>query len=372
MKITKESVMALVAIFALVISAQFAFAQDSVSTESTSTEGISYGDDGAIDGAIDNLEGNAGVLSVAINQVQTLLTLNQEKKAELELKLADLRLVQAKVAAKNGNIEAMQKALEAHDRIIAKVQARIEKLDGAKDNAGIKKSITKLIGLQRAIEVHEARIEKLKDILADENLTEEQRVAVENKLQKAEQNTGVLKELQLAKKEQVKTKLRAVESKTEDEIESEVKSVESSEGLIEAQKLIAEKRIANTEEAIAKIKERLSEEKFNGIDTTIIDSKIASVEQTLSQAKELYAAGNYEEVIAILKPVNNYGRNMKVIVNQVRDARQEQNTERIKALMEEAQVKGTTSFESGREDKGVPYGDDGLIAKDSASTEDDD
>jgi hypothetical protein len=335
MKMTKESVMALIAIFALIVSAQFAFAQtDSVIASNTN---------------VDSLEGSANALDVGMNQVQTWFTFNQEKKAQLELKLADLRLIQAKIAAKNGNAEAMQKALEAHNRIIEKVQNRISKMDGADNADKVKASYASLSRIQSSIETHEARIEKLKDILADENLTEEQMVAVEARLKQAEQNTGALKELQLNKKEQVKTKLRAVGDMTEEEINSEVQMLESSEGLTESQRLVAQIRIQHTEEAMVKVRERVSAEKQNGMDTSEIESQIVSAEKSLADAKALYAAEKYTGAIDTIKPVSNYGRNMNVIVKQITEARQEQRQERVRELVGEAQAEGTTVREQIRE-----------------------
>jgi hypothetical protein len=55
----------------------------------------------------------------------------------------------------------MQKAIEAHDRTIEKVQNRINSMDGSNDPKKVKESIGTNVRLQKAIETHKARIENL-------------------------------------------------------------------------------------------------------------------------------------------------------------------------------------------------------------------
>lgn len=153
------------------------------------------------------------------NQIRTWFTFNQEKKLALELKLADLRLIQARIAAKNGNTNAMEKAMDAHERILNKIQERMGKLDGASDEKGLNASANNLVGLERAIQVHELKIERLNTRLANANLTEEQKARIEAKITKAEGVTSKIRELQQAKLDKVKTRLMAVRNLTEDEAE---------------------------------------------------------------------------------------------------------------------------------------------------------
>jgi hypothetical protein len=192
----------------------------------------------------DMAEESVSAGAIAKNRIQNWFTFNQEKKAELELKLAKLRLVQAKIAAKNGNEVAMEKAIESHNRLIERVQTRLSAIDGASDEESVKNSATKLVGLERAIQVHEARINKLNQILANENLTAEQRAKIEAKISNAEEVTAKLSAAQAAKQEQIKTKLMAVTGMTEEE----------------AGALISEKIETLREKVKARAAEKLSEE----------------------------------------------------------------------------------------------------------------
>lgn len=144
-------------------------------------------------------------------QVGLWFTFNQEKKAQKELELAKLQLIRAKIAAKNNNTVAMEKALEAHDRLIEKVQARVDRI--SKSNAG-----GNLTGLDRAIAVHEARIEKLNGILENGNLTETQKTKLGQRLAHIENVTAKLHTIESKVDEQVQrldSRLEAVKNKTE-------------------------------------------------------------------------------------------------------------------------------------------------------------
>ncbi len=209
----------------------------------------------------DDLDESVTPVRMGWENVKLWFTFNNEKKAMQEFKIARLRLVQARIAARNNDTEAMQNALEAHNRILERIQARIDAIDGASDEKGAKAAADKLIGLERAIEVHEARISKLNAILASENLSEQQRAVIEARLAKAENNTAHLKEVQAAKEEKIKTRLRAVSNMTEEEIDSLIEELEDAKNLSELRKLIAEKKIEHKKLIAEKLKERIEEMK---------------------------------------------------------------------------------------------------------------
>lgn len=166
-------------------------------------------------------------------RMRALLATDSEKKAEIELKIAEWYSRKAEQAAKNGNVEAASKNLDKYNKMMEKIQARVQKMDGAKNEAGIKKSAEKLVGLERAIEVHQQRIDAFKQKLASGNLTPEQKTRLEEKLAKMETNTQKLTDLQAKKKEELKTKLMAIGDKTKEEADTIVE---------EAGKKVAEKQ----------------------------------------------------------------------------------------------------------------------------------
>jgi chromosome segregation ATPase len=150
-------------------------------------------------------------LTMGMKQVGVWFTFNQEKKAQKELQLAKLQLIRAKIAARNNNTIAMEKALEAHDRLIEKVQARVDRI--SKSNAG-----GNLTGLGRAIAVHEARIVKLNALLENENLTEAQKAKLGQRLAHIENVTAKLRSIEGKiddKLQKLESRLEAVKNKTE-------------------------------------------------------------------------------------------------------------------------------------------------------------
>lgn len=156
---------------------------------------------------------------IAWKQFKLWFTLNEEKRIESELDLARLRLIQARIAAKNNNSEAMLKAMEAHERIMERVQERMNRLENSSDGSELNESAEKLVGLERAIQVHERRINFLNNTLQNANLTDEQRERIEEKIAKAGNVTAKLDELQEAKMDKLKTRLMAVANLTDDQAE---------------------------------------------------------------------------------------------------------------------------------------------------------
>jgi hypothetical protein len=124
---------------------------------------------------------------IAWTRIQSWFIFNQEKKAELELKLASLRLIQARIAAKNNNSEAMEKSIDAHENAINRVQERMSKVNRTSE---------KFRGLERAIQVHELKIERLNEKLTNVNLTAEQRTRIENKIAKVQNVTSHLRDVE--------------------------------------------------------------------------------------------------------------------------------------------------------------------------------
>jgi predicted DNA-binding antitoxin AbrB/MazE fold protein len=155
-------------------------------------------------------ESDVSGFKVLMQQFKIAFEPNLEKKVKLELELARLRLIQAKIAAKNNNTVAMERALEAHDRIIEGVKARVEAISNKGGN---------LTGLERAIQVHERRIELLNEILAKVNLTEEERAKVEARLEHVENVTAKLKELQ----QKIENKTETLQNRTEEMLERHAK-----------------------------------------------------------------------------------------------------------------------------------------------------
>jgi predicted transcriptional regulator len=163
--------------------------------------------------------------------VKIAFAFNQEKKTQLELKLADMRLIQAKIAAQNNDSAAMERALAAHERILARVQDRIKNIDNANDENGVRKSAEGLVGLGRAIEVHRIKIERLQSLLDNENLTDEERSRIELALDRVQNNTAKLEEVQATQLDRIKTRLMAIANLSDDNASKYIEQIQSAQNL---------------------------------------------------------------------------------------------------------------------------------------------
>ncbi len=176
-------------------------------------------DDFISDETEDELELNedVGGGKIAWKNMRLWFTFNQEKKIEREMELARLRLIQAKIAAKNNNSYAMEKALEAHEKILERARLRLDSIKDSDKIRDTNSSALKLVGLERAIQIHEKRIEYMNNLLENSNLTEQQREKIENKLSKVEGVTSKLTELNNKRIEKVKSKIMSNSNLTEEQ-----------------------------------------------------------------------------------------------------------------------------------------------------------
>jgi len=237
----------------------------------------------------DDLNGSAGTGAIFREKLKLWFTFNQEKKAEIELKIARLELIRARIAAQNNNTVAMEKAFEAHNRILERVKVRINSIDGETTKQKIKDSAEKLIGLERAIQVHEARIAKLNEILSSANLTEEQMSKVQDKIEQAENNIAHLKEVEAAKIEKVKTRLMVAVNMTKNEADAEIKKLENAQNMSAVRNMVKEVKTVRTEkaaESISKVIEKLETKQVEGKNLSVAISKLTNVQQKLETRAE--------------------------------------------------------------------------------------
>jgi len=186
-------------------------------------------------------------------KMKNWFTFNQEKKTERELKIAKMLLIEARIQARNNNTNAMEKSLEAHNRILEKLQERIGKINqepSALDGA------QKVIALERAIQAHEATIARWQTLLENESLTEEQIAKIELKIQKAENMTAKLGEIQEAKRDKFKVKLMAIGNLTDEEAESEIEEAEENHNMSNIREIVKESREQRKEQRESQREER--------------------------------------------------------------------------------------------------------------------
>lgn len=290
--------------------------------------------------AADNLTANPGItpdssfygLKLGWEKVRLAFTFNQERKAEKELALADKRLLEIKRMAEKGNVKAALKAQKSHDALVERAKARLSSIQEDTKEAQVRNTAEKIIGLQRAIQAHENRIEVLKDVLAEQNLSDDARESIESAVERMENRTEVMSQRLKEKKDRVKTRLRAVTGDSEEEVDAVINKIENRTGLTDLDKKIAERGINRTERILERVKARIAEEKEAGVNVSAAEERISEAESKLAEAKVLYNEGKYSSVIVTLKPISNYGRNLSVIVRAINKARREHKLAEVRNL----------------------------------------
>jgi ATP-dependent Zn protease len=99
-----------------------------------------------------------------------------------------------------------------------RVRNRVEKMNFQDSNLSV--PAKKLVGLERAIEVHEKRIAFLNQTLVNENLTEKQKEVIERRLEHAQNVTNKLVEINEDKKDKLVTKIMAKQNLTQEQVEA--------------------------------------------------------------------------------------------------------------------------------------------------------
>lgn len=306
----------------LVFAMPIAVAEDSVIAGADNAVTAEAGDDLSADAGTTPDKAMYG-WKLGWEKVGLWFTFKQEKKAEKELALARKRLLEVKKMAEKGNIEAMEKAQAKHDELVASAQARLASIQEDSTEAKVKDSMKKVSGLERAIEAHENRISVLSDILAEKNLSDEARAAIEAAVAKMQEKTEVMKQKLEERRANIKTRLKAVTEKNDSEIDEDIAEIDEETGLNDAKKAIAEKRIARAEQAIAKLNERIASGQLKNFNGTNVQARMTEREQAITEAKTFLAAGDYDSAIEVIKPVNNYGRMISAEVKVRNEIRQE-------------------------------------------------
>jgi len=319
----------LLAVVLLVSLIPMAFAEENLISPVSGLDVATISD---IDNGINGADGAGKMFG---QRLGLLFTFNKEKKAEKELKLARLELIRARIATEHNDSKALEHALANHNRWIEKFELRMNDTSDKPTRQGINKSLNHLVGLERAVEVHEFHIVRLNLLINESNLTEEQIAKVQEKINQIEENIAHLKDVQEAKKDKLKTKLMAVSNMTENEAEDEIEEIEDSHDLSEVQKYVAEKRMNQTQEQIVHLQDKIAEAQAEGKNTSKAEARLVEMQAGLTQAGVLYAAGNYSEAKAQLnmgerlekQNKEREGRGNKSFENETDDEEHENETE---------------------------------------------
>lgn len=273
------------------------------------------------------------------------LTFNKEKRAQKELDIAQKRLLEMKKMIAKNKLQQAERLQAAYEERIQKASDLLAQIKENGNQATIVAGAKSLALLQGKVQNHEMAIEALKNVLAEKNLTDEQKAKLEFVLERMENKTDDMKDKAEQRQEKIKDRLRAVTNKSESEVDAILNNA-TAEELQNVQQKLADRWINRTENALVKIDTKITEQKLKGINITELEGFTAEVEAKLADAKAAYAAGNYEDALKILKPVNNYGRQLSQVVKFRNEAGlQALKAERVKELAKIEVIKEKISEE---------------------------
>lgn len=251
--------------------------------------------------------------------IQSTLTFDAAKKAELELKFANERLLEAqKVAEQNPDSEKVQKIVEKaqgkYQKLMEKVQTRVEKLK-EKNDARTEKLLDKLADRQLK---QQQLMENLQEKM--QNLTEEEKQKLEQVRENVLEKYGQFMEKTEASKDKIKERLEKAAQETGDnqatalrqlkimeELGDKFQDENLKEGLIEAKEAVREK-------VIDRLKEQITPEK--------VEEFKASLEN-LGKEGEGYGLRilnfvdeRLDERTVLEKTLNQFGQKAEEVKNQ--------------------------------------------------------
>ncbi len=220
---TKTIITGFAALFLMLFSFSFALAEDTNDSDVPMLISAPVADD--LSNVSDISSG-----TVFMKEVGLWFTFNQERKMEKEMELAQMRLQQAEFATLHNRTQNAEKALEAYGKLIERVNKRGESVQA--NNVSV--SALRLAAMDQAILSHQERLMKISSHLDNADLTEEQRVRLQERFAHAENVTGHLQEVQSEREERIKTRLMAEGNLSEAEAEARIeKAKENAEEMVD-------------------------------------------------------------------------------------------------------------------------------------------
>ncbi|MBU2639887.1 MAG: hypothetical protein KKG75_04250 [Nanoarchaeota archaeon] len=253
-------------------------------------------------------------LDKAVDGLKLAFTFNEEKRARLELKVANERLKEVNVMIQRNRVESALKAQEAYQKRLEQARNRIQKL---KNTVGAEV----IAELETEIETQELLVEDLDAASLLPTFEEKDKAQVKNLIQNMKQVSQETKERLQERKEEL---IQAREN-----FQEQFQALKSASIKPEIQNRIdmLEKKIEVSNQILGKRTDNTAEENSN--------LKLAKTK--VEEAKAALEAGNYEEAKALTLEANK----LAVLVRSVAEEAKERirNTKEIALTREKIQVR---------------------------------
>lgn len=231
-------------------------------------------------------------LKIALEKIGLVFTFNKAKKAELELKLAEKRLAEARLMANENKIDALLRAKEEHKKLIEKVKSDL------KDSGDSEADLDKRIELENNLEDQGNRIEDLESVILvkTKGLTDEQRQKLLDLIEEFKNQTDDVKVKVSENKQEIIMKLRA-KGFNETKIEEKEAKLETNAERFVAHEINQSEKMF---ELASKLIEKAQTEKNITIKQETLDLK-TKAEAKLNEAKKALTDKKYKESVELAR-----------------------------------------------------------------------
>jgi hypothetical protein len=231
-------------------------------------------------------------LKIALEKIRLALIFNKEKRAELELKLAEKRLEEAKLMAKENKLDALQRANKEHKQLLEKARSDLKEV--GENEADLEKQSK----IELELENQENKAEDLENIilLKAQGLTDEQRQKLLDLISSFKNETSSLKVKVLEDKQALVTKLR---ERGVNETKLDEKAIRLGE---DAEKL-ANQEIEQSKKMFdlaSKLIEKAQANKNLTLKQETLDSK-TKAESKLNEAKQALVNEEFRKVVELAR-----------------------------------------------------------------------
>jgi hypothetical protein len=254
---------------------------------------------------------------VLFDDLSLMFTADPEARAELALKIAEERMLEAKTAAMNGKVEHYRFALREHKKQLGNAEEAVEgvEIDGTTERA--RNALRIAIKVKNAVEDQEMKTEVIKAKIKArlDGLTEEEKQAVLDEMDALREEIGDLRVKIKDKGENAKTNLRARTGQTEEEVDAEEDTLEEETGLRDGRKLRLEVKIRTAKKAL---EEAWVEAEASGEETGNLENEITEVAQVMNDLETEDGDEEYEALVETLEEYKNFGARIRALAHGLR------------------------------------------------------
>lgn len=155
------------------------------------------------------------------NQLQRSFTFNKQNKAEISMKIADKRMLQAEEHFQKGDFNKAKVAKQNHEKAMVKAEAYIEDLIENGNEESVRKALARTIMMQNRIETHNEKSLEIHARILENNagqMTEEQLSHLEEVFGGIQERSEIAEAKMVQQQENLRARYKVLTGMTDEEI----------------------------------------------------------------------------------------------------------------------------------------------------------